>query len=222
MLESPRVFDAILFDNDGVLVDTEALYFQANREVLATVGVDLDQAGYVEWFLREARGAWHLAEARGVPEATINDLRAQRDRRYAALIEEADVSIAGAADVVRALAGRYRLALVTSSDPNHLRAAHARTGLLALFPVILAKGDYERCKPDPEPYLRAMQRLNVPAERCLVIEDSERGLRAAKAAGLTCWVIPSTLTDTGRFDAADAILPDLQAAAHALMNIAST
>ncbi len=55
------MFDAILFDNDGVLVDTEALYFRANREALATVGVALDEPTYVQYFLREGLGAWHLA-----------------------------------------------------------------------------------------------------------------------------------------------------------------
>ena len=59
--------------------------------------------------------------------------------------------------------------------------------------------------------------LGVPADRCLVIEDSERGLRAAKAAGLRCWVIPSALTAGGRFDAADAVLENLAAAAARLL-----
>src|SRR5215831_17471646 len=72
--------EAVLFDNDGVLVDTEGLYFRATREVLAAHGVALDEAAYVQLFLREARGAWHLLRA-----------RAARDRRYADLIDGADV-----------------------------------------------------------------------------------------------------------------------------------
>ena len=58
------MFDAILFDNDGVLVDTEHLYFRANQEALAGVGIQLDADAYVQLFLREGRGAWHLAHAR--------------------------------------------------------------------------------------------------------------------------------------------------------------
>jgi HAD superfamily hydrolase (TIGR01509 family) len=211
------VFDAILFDNDGVLVDTEGLYFQANREVLASVGVDLDQEGYVQWFLREARGAWHLAEARGLDSGAIETLRAARDRRYAALIEASDITVPGASEIVVALSARYRLALVTSSEPGHLFRAHERTGLLRHFPLVLAKGDYQRCKPDPDPYLRALERLGLAPERCLVIEDSARGLRAAKGAGLTCWVIPTALTRQGPFDGADDVLPDLRAAAARLL-----
>ena len=76
-------FEAILFDNDGVLVDTEELYFRANREALATVGAVLDLATYVDCLLREGVGVWHLAEARGVSPAQIEALRALRDLKAA-------------------------------------------------------------------------------------------------------------------------------------------
>jgi len=211
------VFDAILFDNDGVLVDTEHLYFRANQEALAGIGIDLDAAAYVDLFLREGRGAWHLARERGLGPADIDALRAARDRRYSDMVAGADVLIPGVADIVPALARRYRLAIVTSSEPGPFARTHARTGLLEHFELVLAQGDYARAKPEPDPYLRAVERLDVAADRCLVIEDSERGLRAAKAAGLCCWVIPSGLTAAGRFDAADAVLDNLAAAAARLL-----
>jgi HAD superfamily hydrolase (TIGR01509 family) len=215
------MFEAILFDNDGVLVDTEGLYFRANREVLAGVGVDLDEVAYVELFLREGLGAWHLAEARGLAAGAIGALRAARDRRYLDLVEagerHGEILIPEASDLVRRLAARYRLAIVTSSEPVPFARTHARTGLLPHFELVLTRADYRRSKPDPEPYLCAVARLGLGAERCLVIEDSERGLRAAKAAGLCCWVVPSALTAAGRFDAADAVFPDLAAAAARLL-----
>ena len=210
-------FDAILFDNDGVLVDTEALYFRANREVLAGIGVALDEAQYVELFLRTGRGAWHLAEVAGHDGAAVHRLRAARDRTYATLVAEGDVTMPGAGAVVAALAARYRLAIVTSSDPEPFARTHAGTGLLGHFELVLTREHYRLSKPDPEPYLVAVARLGVPPARCLVIEDSERGLAAAKAAGLACWVIPSGLTRAGRFDGADAVLPDLRAAAARLL-----
>jgi HAD superfamily hydrolase (TIGR01509 family) len=208
-----KAFDAILFDNDGVLVDTEALYFRANREALATVGVDLDQATYIQYFLREGLGAWHLAEARGIGPAGIVELRAARDRRYFQLVEEAELVIPGVAELLPRLAARFRMAIVTSSEPAPFARTHARTGLLPHFELVLTRADYTNAKPDPEPYLCAVSRLGLPPARCLVIEDSERGLRAAKAAGLACWVVPSGLTASGNFAGADAVLPDLAAAA---------
>jgi HAD superfamily hydrolase (TIGR01509 family) len=210
-------FDAILFDNDGVLVDTEALYFQANREALAGVGVELDEATYVELFLREGLGAWHLAEARGVSAAGIEALRAARDRRYFELVDPAPLVIPGVAELLPKLAARFRMAIVTSSEPVPFARTHARTGLLPHFELVLTRVDYQQSKPDPEPYLTAVARLGVPAARCLVIEDSERGLRAAKAAGLACWVVPSGLTVSGNFAAADAVLRDLTVAAARLL-----
>jgi HAD superfamily hydrolase (TIGR01509 family) len=211
------MFDAILFDNDGVLVDTEGLYFRANREALGSVGVVLDEATYVELFLREGLGAWHLAEARGISPAGIEALRAARDRRYFQLVDETEILIPGVVELLPTLAARFRMAIVTSSEPGPFARTHARTGLLPHFEFALTRVDYGPSKRHPEPYLTAVARLGLPPGRCLVIEDSERGLRAAKAAGLACWVVPSGLTASGNFAGADAVLPDLAAAAARLL-----
>jgi HAD superfamily hydrolase (TIGR01509 family) len=103
------------------------------------------------------------------------------------------------------------MAIVTSSEPEPFAAAHARAGIRHHFELVLTRDMYALAKPDPEPYALAVARLGVAPDRCLVVEDSERGLRAAKAAGLTCWVVPSTLTRGGRFEGADAILDDFAA-----------
>jgi HAD superfamily hydrolase (TIGR01509 family) len=203
--------EAILFDNDGVLVDTEGFYFQANREALACFGVALDREAYIELFLRDSRGAWDLLRERGVGEREIWLARAGRDRRYQELIGAAAAGtllMPGVADGLAALAGRFRLAIVTSSEPEPFAAVHARAGILHHFELALTREQYDKAKPEPEPYLRAVERLGVSPARCLVVEDSERGLRAAKAAGLACWVVPSELTRGGRFDGADAVLDD--------------
>jgi len=213
-------YQAILFDNDGVLVDTERLYFQANREILGRAGITLTDAQYVELFLRTARGAWHLLEG-SLDEEAIGALRAERDRRYEELVAAGDVVIPDAPACVASLARRYRLAIVTSSDPAPFALAHARSELLRHFELVLTREHYRNSKPDPEPYLTAVQRLGVAPERCLVIEDSERGLRAAKAAGLACWVVPSALTGGGRFQDADAVLDDLAAVSARLLGATS-
>ena len=208
MSPSATPFAAILFDNDGVLVDTEGFYFQANREALARFGVALDRESYVDLFLRASRGAWDRLRERGVGEREIDEARAARDRRYQELLGEGDLLLPGVAAGLAALAGRFRMAIVTSSEPEPFAAVHARAGILHHFELALTREQYERAKPEPEPYLRAVERLRVPRERCLVVEDSERGLRAAKAAGLACWIVPSELTRGGAFEDADAVLED--------------
>ncbi|WP_438014413.1 HAD family phosphatase [Sorangium sp. So ce315] len=204
------MFKAILWDNDGVLIDTEGLYFQATRETIASVGVELTVDDYRRLFLVESRGAWHLASARGVDEAGLRALADARDRRYLELIAAGDTLLPGACEVVAALAARFRMAIVTSSKPEPFHLAHATTGLLRWFEFALTREQYARAKPDPEPYTVARERLGLPAEDVLVIEDSERGLRSAKAAGLTCWVVPSPLTAPSDFTGADAQLASLR------------
>jgi HAD superfamily hydrolase (TIGR01509 family) len=207
---------ALLWDNDGVLVDTEGLYFRATREVLATVDVELDEPLYLQLFLREGRGAFHLARERGLDEAQIGELRTARDARYMQLLEAGPLLIAGVQQAVSALACLYRMAIVTSSLRDHFELIHRSTLLLHHFELVLTHGDYARAKPAPDPYLTALARLGLPAEACLVIEDSERGLRAAHAAGLRCWVVPSPLTREGSFAGAERVFANLGELAHAL------
>jgi HAD superfamily hydrolase (TIGR01509 family) len=209
--------EAILWDHDGVLVDTERLYFQATRELLARVGVEITAEQYRQFLLVEGRGAWHLAEARGISKEEIARLRAGRDDRYMHLLTRGDVVVPGALDLLKRLRSRYRMAVVTSSQRVHFDAIHAHTGLRGLVEFVLTRADYGECKPHPEPYLRALERLALPAGQCLVVEDSERGLRAAQAAGLKCWIVYSELTAGSSFEAADRCFASLADLGQALL-----
>jgi HAD superfamily hydrolase (TIGR01509 family) len=210
-------FKAIFWDNDGVLVDTEHLYFEATRTMLERVGVALSEDDYLELFLRRSSGAWHLAHQRGVSEAETAALRAERDVLYAQLIEQAPTLISGVERVLEQLAPHYRMAIVTSSQPGHFACIHRSTGILHRFEFVLTRADYAESKPDPEPYLRALERIGLAPGECLVIEDSERGLSAAKAAGLSCWVVPSRLSRASTFPAADRVLGSLDEVAALLL-----
>ncbi|MEY4507888.1 MAG: hypothetical protein RLZZ450_10 [Pseudomonadota bacterium] len=212
---------ALLWDHDGVLVDTERLYFRATRELLAEVGAELDEAGYRRFFLQQGTGAWHLARERGCAEDEIQSLKRRRDARYEALLRSEDVLIPGVLPVLVELASRVRMAIVTSSKRVHFDAIHQRTELPRHFEFVLAREDYTLSKPDPEPYLAGVARLGLAPADCLVIEDSERGLAAAKAAGLSCWVIPSDLTQFSDFRAADRRFVDLSSLRAALVEVVS-
>jgi HAD superfamily hydrolase (TIGR01509 family) len=211
------MWKALLWDHDGVLVDTEKFYFQANRELLAEVGVELSEADYRRYLLIAGTGAWHLALERGCSAAEIAVLKRRRDERYRELLLMEDVTIAGVAELLAELHLHVRMAIVTSSRRSDFDAIHSRTDLTRHFELILAREDYGLSKPNPEPYTTALARLQLPASECLVIEDSERGLSAAKAAGLTCWVIPSALTRSSNFGAADRRFDDLSALRRSLL-----
>ena len=185
---------AIFWDNDGVLVDTERLYFQANHEVFAQQGVRLSPDDYVELFLRQDKGAWHLLEARGVPAVDIHRLREERNDRYSDLLREQASVIDGVVDALDSLHGRYVMGIVTSSRRDHFDVIHARTDLLRYFDFVLTSGDFKRTKPNPDPYLMAIERSGMAPKQCVAIEDSERGLEAATRAGIRCIVVPTPLT----------------------------
>jgi HAD superfamily hydrolase (TIGR01509 family) len=209
----------LLWDHDGVLVDTERLYFQATRELLAEVDVALDESLYRQLFLVEGAGAWQLAAARGVSESAIAELKQRRSWRYTELLTSEEVLIPGALAMLEELAAHHRMAIVTSSRRVHFEAIHRRTTLPRHFELILVREDYALSKPDPEPYLSAVEKLGAAADSCLVIEDSERGLRAAKAAGLACWVVPSALTQQSDFSRADRRFESLEALHAALREL---
>jgi HAD superfamily hydrolase (TIGR01509 family) len=200
---------AIFWDNDGVLVDTERLYFRATQHVLATVGVALTKTQYIDLFLVQGKGAWHLAADKGVSPSVIAQLRHERNTLYRTLLCQEPLLMAGVRDVLDALHGRYVMGIVTSSEPDHLALIHQRTGLVPYFQFVLTASDYTHSKPHPEPYLLAVERSGYRQEECLVVEDSERGCMAAKAAGLQCIVVPSEFTRGSTFAGAYKVLASL-------------
>lgn len=116
----------------------------------------------------------------------------------------------GAEETLAAVRARHRTAIVTSSDRDHFEAIHARTGLVRHFELVLAGGEYSHYKPHPAPYLTAAERLGVEPARCLVVEDTERGLVSAHAAGMACVVIPHALSRAGDFSRATARLASIR------------
>jgi HAD superfamily hydrolase (TIGR01509 family) len=197
---------ALFWDNDGVLVDTERLYIQATGEVLARAGIGLSEEQFRQLFLVDGRGAWHLAEAAGIPADDVARLRDERNALYSDLLDRGGFLIEGVHETLEALHGRYLMAVVTSSRRDHFERIHAATGFLHYFDFVIANGDYARSKPHPDPYLAALQRSGVPADDCLAIEDSERGLAAAVAAGIRCVVLPTPLTRGCTFGGAERVL----------------
>jgi HAD superfamily hydrolase (TIGR01509 family) len=190
---------AVFFDNDGVLVDTESLYFQATREVFKGQGLVLTEALYVEYLLRQGTGVWFLLEEKGCRPEEVEVLRRERNRIYADLIARETILIPGVAAALKRLYGRAIMGIVTSSRRDHFEIIHRQTGILPYFNFSLTIEDYAKAKPYPDPYLKAVEKSGCKAEECLVVEDSERGLAAAAVAGLRCLVVPRGMTRGGDF-----------------------
>lgn len=201
---------AIFWDNDGVLVDTERLYFSATQQILSTVGVTLTKEMYVDLILVQGKGAWHLVKEKGISEDGVGHLRNERNSLYGKLLLQENTIIDGAKEVLDTLHKKYVMGIVTSSRKDHFELMHQSSGLLKYFDFILTGDDYTKYKPNPEPYLMAVDRSGFKKEECLAIEDSERGLTSAKAAGIHCYIIPTELTQNGNFSRADKVLTNIK------------
>jgi HAD superfamily hydrolase (TIGR01509 family) len=199
---------AILWDNDGVLVDTERLYFQATREILARAGADLTKDVFVEYLLEKGKSVWHLAVEKGTPPGQVGRMRDERNARYGQLLHEENTVIKGVTETLPKL-HQFDMGIVTTSRREHFDIIHRSSGLLQYFSFILTREDYDKSKPDPEPYLRGLEKMGVEKSECIVIEDSKRGLTAATRAGLRCLVIPTELNRDDDFSEAYMVLDSI-------------
>jgi HAD superfamily hydrolase (TIGR01509 family) len=191
----------IFWDNDGVLVDTEPLFFRATAEVLAEYGVTLTEARFKEVSLGQGKSIFD-ALGEDVSQGERAALRDRRNSLFAEHLARGGHLIDGVAEVLAELAPDYRMAVVTSCKREHFDAVHGDTQVRDYFEFVLALEDYPRTKPRPDPYLAALTRAGVRACEAIAIEDSPRGVRAAVAAHIPCIAIPRGLTRDGDFSGA--------------------
>lgn len=202
--------ECIFWDNDGVLVDTEPLYFQATAEVLDDIGIVLERDQFIDISLVQGKSVLDLADARGISPTSKEELKLHRNRRYADLLREGACALDGVEETLQALSGKVRMAIVTSSLNDHFQIIHQRTGLLKYFEFVLTREDYNRSKPHPEPYLTALRKSGLNATQCVVVEDSQRGLEAACRADLHCLMIPGELTRGCNLTSAGRVLDSIR------------
>ncbi len=186
---------ALLIDHDGVLSDSEIPYFEATREVFAKAGAELTPAIWARWYLAESRGSRAVALGLGIRESDLEALLAERDALFHAKLATGVPYCRGVLETLDPLAASHRLCLVSGSPLGRLRSIHGPSNFLDRFECAVTADQCERTKPDPEPYLRALERMGLAARDCVAVEDSPRGLASAHAAGIRCIVIPTGLTD---------------------------
>lgn len=193
----------ILFDNDGVLVETERWYYEAGKRALATLGVELPLDVYLS---NMANGipTWQVARDAGIAESEIQRVRALRNEYYQEYLATEDIEIAGVTDTLKVLAGDYRMGVVTTSKPEDFALIHDSRSIMDHMEFRLAKGDYARSKPQPDPYLAGLERFGAASSETVVIEDSERGLKSAVAAGIDCIIVANEFTASHDFSNATA------------------
>jgi HAD superfamily hydrolase (TIGR01509 family) len=191
----------ILFDHDGVLVDTEHWYYKAGERALAEIGLLLDPDQYL-LDMSQGAGTWAQAKAAGVDDRTIDRLREVRNAYYQEYLRTEAIEINGVVETLAELSHHVRMAIVTTAKREDFELIHQGRNIRHYMDFVLVRDDYTRAKPDPEPYLTALNRFGAPNEEALVVEDSSRGLRSAVAAGIDCAIIYNEFTESHDFSQA--------------------
>ncbi|TCS43730.1 HAD family hydrolase [Reinekea marinisedimentorum] len=173
----------ILFDHDGVLVDTEKWFFEATREALLRLNIMMTFDDYKQ-HLVNGYSNWAVAQANGVFEQEIEAAKAWRNKRYQHYLQQEDIDIPGVVEVLNKLSRHFQMAVVTTSRRSDFSLIHQHRNLLGSMTFVLCREDYVKAKPDAEPYLAALKKFAIAPENAVVVEDSKRGLAAAEAAGI--------------------------------------
>lgn len=197
-----RALQAIVFDFDGVIADSEMLHLRAYQHVLAPEGITISNEEYFDKYLGyDDLGVFRaLSRDKGVPmdDGRVQQLIARKGERYEQLSAAGDMLFPGVADFIRAAAAAVPIAIASGALTDEIEEILERTGLRSLFPVIVGADQTERSKPHPEPYQTAFARLRLLTGRDLIpwrsvaIEDSRWGLVSARGADLRCVAVTNT------------------------------
>jgi len=187
------MISAAIFDLDGLLADTERLHCRAYQLALAEINAELNESDYAEHWIRHGRGIVDWVESRGLcfdPDA----LRRRKSAHYLTLIETSLRPMAGALELLEALNGHLRIGLASSSYRDAVDGVLSGLKIAHYFETIVSGLDVARVKPAPDIFLKTAANLGVAPSQCLVIEDAEKGVIAAHAAGMRCIAVPNGLT----------------------------
>ena len=187
---------AVIFDFDGVIADSEPLHFRAFQQALAEDGLELSPKQYYARYLGyDDIGMFQaFGEDRGLPmeSARVTELVARKGAKLQAMLTAGSVLFPGAVEFVRAAARAVPIAIASGALRHEIDEVIAAAGVSDLFSAIVASGDTPESKPSPAPYRLAFERLRDAAgialdpRRCVAIEDSRWGLESARGAGLRC------------------------------------
>jgi HAD superfamily hydrolase (TIGR01509 family) len=196
-MKLPQSPAAVIFDMDGVLFDTETIYEQAALTAARELGFEMTST-----FFRSTVGSpWSVNRSRLLEEygqdLAVDQLNATAGRIFRKLSDSRSLLKPGVLDLLDLL-DSFDLprAIATSSSRATVERHLQAHDLVGRFHGIVAHGDYERHKPDPEPYLKAAQGLAVSPRACLAVEDSYHGVRSASSAGMMTVMVPDLLPAT--------------------------
>lgn len=201
----------VVLDFDGLIADSEPFHFRAYNEVFQRYGHSLNPEEYWVEFTSKGTGLQGEIERHNLKlDVDPKEMRRQKFEIYSRFCRSGEIALfPEAVRLVRCLDAEYRIAIASGSWSDDIRAILSHAQAESFFPVILGKESAPREKPYPDIFLEAAKRLELPPERCVVVEDALKGLTAAKKAGMPCIIIRNRLNQNINFEDADLALPSL-------------
>jgi HAD superfamily hydrolase (TIGR01509 family) len=187
-------FSALIFDMDGVIVDSEPLHERAFRAVFAEIGfADSHSVDFPSYYGKTDVLLWRDFIARHRPPQSLAELLARKERHFDALLRTEEPIFSGLEELLEKAAQRFLLGLASGSRHPTINSVLALRNLRRHFRAIVSSEDVPRGKPAPDIFLRTAQLLGAEPARCCVVEDSAAGVVAARAAGMTVIAITNSL-----------------------------
>lgn len=211
---------AVIFDMDGLMVDTERVYWAAGRELAAAYGATVPDATLGRMMGRSPVDSMRVFAEETRIARPPEQLLAERDARVYAILRGGADPMPGLFETLDRVRGRFRLAIATSAKRDAVDLIDGRVGFVRYFDAVQTSEGVVRGKPDPEIYLRAMARLGADPAACVVLEDSSNGARAGKAAGAYTIAVPTEHTRDQDFSFVDYVAARLTDAADQIDRVA--
>jgi beta-phosphoglucomutase len=201
----------VIFDLDGVIVDSEPLQHTAYNRVLERFGIRVEQAEYGREWIAAGRGPEYAVRTYALP-VSAEELRRLKDPVYHTLLREEAALMAGAREALERLSAAFPVALATNSSQADTSFILDRFDLSRFFTAVVTREQYSAPKPAPDAFRTAAARLQLAPERCVVIEDAYKGVVAATDAGCACIAFPHDYTVGNDFSRARIVIGSLDEA----------
>lgn len=206
------MLNAIIFDKDGVLTDTEPLHFKTHFQALSEQGIKISKEEYAKYGVGTTIRYFHERIAKERNKKIYMDKSEKRKQELFNIITKDNLkAIPEAVDLLKRIKGKYRL-VVASTTPRKYLDRQLKTMKLDDFFEFIVSGydDVEKSKPEPDIYFKTAELLNVRPSECLVIEDAQSGIRSAKAAGMKCIAYQNEITKLQDLSEADVVIDSLR------------
>jgi len=206
-------FKAVVFDMDGLMIDTERLYFEVERVIARDFGKEVkDETLWKMMGRKPIEAITVFAEDLGL-DISPEELLGIRDNLFVKKLVNEVEAMPGLSDILNSLKGKLKMGIATGSPSKFLKIVLDKLNIGGYFDIFVTSDEVQKGKPDPEVYNIAAMRLQVLPSECIVLEDSSNGALAAVKAGCYTIAVPSVYTDKQDFSFVNYIARDLRDAA---------